>query len=387
MQRTTVRVLFDRLESRLLMSAKTLFNRVNLVSDDASVAASQHDANLVNAWGLAFRPGGPWWVADNGTGKSTLYDGSGNRQSLVVNVPGGGSSSGSAPTGLVFNGTTDFKVAGSPSTFIFDTEDGAVSGWTDGDNAIRTADFSSSRAVFKGLATGSFNGRNLLFATDFHNNRIVVLDTDFHETAVGGTFRDKEIPKGFAPFGIQNIGGQLFVTYAKQDKAAHDDSPGVGNGFVDVYSTNGVLQRRFARRGLLNSPWGIAKAPGGFGKFKHDILIGNFGDGLINVYDPTTGAHRGVFRRTNGKPLHVDGLWALQFGNDSQAGDRHELFFTAGPNEESHGQFGKLTVATTATTAAKDPGPVYSPPGMVNPMGMIMFGQRADLAGDGSIIS
>jgi uncharacterized protein (TIGR03118 family) len=352
---TESHLLLDVLEHRLLMAASAKFNRIDLVSDDTSVIhASHRDPNLINAWGLAATPTGPWWVADNGTGKSTLYDGSGNTQSLIVTVPGPAGSTGhSAPTGLVYNNTNGFDIAtGERSQFIFSTEDGVIAAWSDGDNAVRKVDLSGSGAILKGLAIGSLGSNNYIYATDFHNNTVDVFDSSFHQVTLAGHFRDRKSPAGFAPFGIQNISNQLWVTYAKQDPDAEDDIAARGNGYVDVYTTNGALLHRFARRGLLNSPWGIAKAPGGFGRFKRDILIGNFGDGLIQAFDPVTHQQRGILRRTNNKALRIDGLWALEFGNDGEAGDHHELFFTAGPKEESHGQFGKLTVSGATTSGS-----------------------------------
>ena len=239
------------------------YRQINLVSDIYGVAANL-DPNLVNAWGLVHGPTTPWWVADNGTGLSTLYDSSGQAfpsgTPLVVTVapPPGGSSA--APTGLVFNGTTDFVVtSGSNSAaarFIFATEDGTISGWApsvDLQNSILTVDDSASGAVYKGLATGTVNGANFLYTTDFHNGSVDVYDAGFNE-ASGFAFSDPTIPAGFAPFGIANIGGRILVTYAKQDADRHDDVAGPGNGYVDVYSTSGVLQQRLVSQGALNSP-------------------------------------------------------------------------------------------------------------------------------------
>lgn len=326
----------------------------NLVSDVAGQAAVT-DPDLVNAWGVAASPTGPFWIADNGDGVSTLYDGSGQPvpagQPLVVEVPPPADSpagTASAPTGVVFNGTSDFVVAAGadagPSAFIFATEDGTLSGWSPAVNAgaaVLTVDNSAQGAIYKGLALGA-NGRgNLLFATDFHAAHVDVFDGAFRPTHLAGAFADSGIPSGFAPFGIAVIGDSVYVTYAQQDDNHEDDVPGPGNGYVNIFDTNGNLVRRFVSQGVLNAPWGIVLAPAGFGRFANMILIGNFGDGEISAFDPATGKLMGQL--TDGKnPIHVDGLWGLMFGNGAGAGDANTLFFTAGPDDESHGLFGML---------------------------------------------
>jgi uncharacterized protein (TIGR03118 family) len=326
------------------------YDKTKLVSDQAGVAAHQ-DANLVNAWGLAAGPTTPWWVSDNGTDLSTLYDGTGTPQSLVVSVAG-------APTGLVFNGGSGFVVSdgtnSGPPLFLFDTEAGTIRGWSPGvpppPPSTQTeigADRSDVGAIYKGLAIDPEAGR--LYATDFHNGRVDVFDSSFALLSLPGAFTDPRIPAHFAPFGIQDIGGTLFVTYAKQDADAEDDLHGTGLGFVDAYDTNGMLLGRVGTRGLLNAPWGLAMAPASFGHFAGDLLVGNFGNGQINAFAQRsngTWEHRGRLRVANGKPLTVQGLWALQFGNNSRAGSADTLFFTAGPDDESHGLFGSIQPAT-----------------------------------------
>jgi uncharacterized protein (TIGR03118 family) len=318
----------------------------NLVSDQPNVAITT-DPALKNAWGLAFSPTGPFWIADNHTGLSTVYNGSAAKLGITVTIPPpNGSTDTAAPTGIVFNGTAGFVVSqggnSGPATFIFATEDGTISGWNFNVNpgaAILMRDLSSSGAVYKGLALASTSFGSFLFATDFHNNAVQVFDSAFNPM---GTFTDNELPQGFAPFGISNIGGLLYVTFAKQKAPDNeDDEAGPGNGFVDVFDTQGTLVRRFASQGTLNSPWGLAKADS-FGDFNNALLVGNFGDGLINAFDFTTGDFLGQLTTSHGLPIIIDGLWALQFGNDGQGGSSRVLYFTAGPNDEQNGLFGDL---------------------------------------------
>ena len=320
-----------------------------LVSDGA-VSAPHTDPNLKNGWGVAFNPKGFVWVADNGTSVATLYDGNGVPQSLVVSIPNG--TSGTAnPTGIVFNGTTDFTVTqGGKSgvgVFIFSGEGGTITAWAPAvapTNAIVMVDGGSAGAVYKGLALASNGTANFLYATDFHNNRIDVFDTNFAKVAMPGKFQDATLPAGFAPFGIQAIGSKLFVTYAKQDAAAHDNVDGSGLGFVDVFDTSGNLLQHFASAGPLNAPWGVAQAPGNFGRFSGDILIGNFGDGTINAFDPASGQSLGTINLSNGTTFVQPGLWGIAFGNGLDNQPTNTLFFAAGPNDEANGVYGRIDV-------------------------------------------
>jgi uncharacterized protein (TIGR03118 family) len=328
------------------------FLQTNLVADLGGAANT--DPNLLNPWGVAYAPTGPFWVSDNHAGVSTLYDGSGKPfptpTALVVTIPPPpGSSDPAAPTGIVFNATADFVVTegstSGPSLFIFSTEDGTLSGWSqavDVANAILTVDNSASEAIYKGLALGTNQSGNFLFATDFHNGRIAVFDKNFAPATLTGSFADPNIPAGFAPFGIHNIGDLLYVTYAKQDEYKEDDERGPGNGYVDIFDTNGVLVQRFASQGTLNSPWGVARAPASFGQFGNALLVGNFGDGRINAFNANSAAFLGQLADTRGAPIVIDGLWALIFGNGANAGSTNTLFFTAGPGDEAHGLFGSL---------------------------------------------
>jgi uncharacterized protein (TIGR03118 family) len=337
--------------------------------------ANVQDPNLQNAWGVAFTPAAsPFWIADNNTGLSTLYDGDGTIVPLVVTIPcpptpGQGSScpASAAPTGMVWNPTTStttgFLVPGTklPASFIWDTEDGTLSAWTGGltppDNAVLAVDNSitptkKSGAVYKGLAVGVNASGVFLFATNFRAGTVDVFapapagsTTGFYVPATtDGGFLDPSIPPGFAPFGIQNINGNLFVTYALQDASMHDDKRGPGNGYVNVFDTDGHLLRRLASQGALNSPWGVARASFAFGLFSGQILVGNFGDGRINVFD-STGTFLAQLGKPNGKALVIDGLWTLTLGGGAKS-NSDTLYFTAGPNNETNGLFGTITPAS-----------------------------------------
>jgi uncharacterized protein (TIGR03118 family) len=321
----------------------------NLVSD-GTIPAAHTDTNLVNAWGLTALPTSPWWVANNGTDTTTLYSGDGVATPLVVSVPG-------APTGAVANTTTDFVVTGTssagtssgPALFLFATEEGTIRGWNRGVPPPPTShqtevvvDNSAAGSVFKGLAIGSVGTSNFLYATDFVNGHINVFDANFH--AVDMPFTDPGLPAGYGPFGIQNIGGHLFVTYAKQS-GGNDEVAGQSLGFVDEFETDGTFITRVATRGQLNAPWGLAMAPANFGRFSGDLLVGNFGDGTINAYAPQADgsfAHRGQLRTADHQPVTIDGLWGLGFGNGAGSGATNALYFTAGPDDESHGLFGRI---------------------------------------------
>jgi uncharacterized protein (TIGR03118 family) len=312
-----------------------LYTVHNLVSDQVGVA-DHVDSNLVNAWGLASLATSPWWVADNGTNVSTLYTANGTPVPLVVSVP-------NAPTGLVGNAGAGFVVAGTPARFIFSTEEGRILAWNPALGTQAQDVAGQAGAIYKGLAITA----DRLYATDFHNGRVDVFDSSFDYVPLPGAFVDPGIPAGFAPFGIQEIGGAIFVSYAKQDADAEDDVQGQGLGFVDRFDTDGVFLGRVATRGQLNAPWGLALAPADFGRFSGDLLVGNFGDGEINAYaQQSDGTYDrvGALRGANRKPILIDGLWALQFGHGApNNGPTNTLFFTAGPDDESHGLFGKIT--------------------------------------------
>jgi uncharacterized protein (TIGR03118 family) len=335
--------------------AETRYVQTNLVSDLPGMAANT-DPNLKNPWGIASSATSPFWVSDNRTGLSTLYNSSGTPLSLVVTIPPepGGAPPG-APTGVVFNGTSDFQIPGDgPARFIFGTENGTIAGWASalGTTAATIVDNSAAGAVYKGITLGN-NGANLLYAANFGLGRIDVFDTHFMPTNLGaGSFVDPTLPAGFSPFNVQNLGGTLYVTYALKEPGGEDDVPGPGNGFIDRFDTSGNLLNRLVSQGPLNSPWGLAIAPDSFGFFANDLLVGNFGDGHINAFDPVTGAFLGQLRDSAGNPIVIDGLWALRVGNGGNGGNPNAVFFTAGINDEMDGLFGSLTVPDFGSTLA-----------------------------------
>jgi uncharacterized protein (TIGR03118 family) len=332
------------------------YTQTNLVSD-MDGAAAVTDANLKNSWGLARSATSPWWVADNATGLSTLYKSDGTTLSLVVTVPTPPDATGaSAPTGVAFNGTPDFMLNGKPAAFIFDTEDGTVSAWNGGATATLEVDNSKKKAVYKGLALSQFRGAHYLYATNFHSGEVEIYDTNFHRVRLSfENFHDFRIPRGYAPFNIQAIGKNLYVTYAKQDADRHDDVAGPGHGFVDVFNSAGILQARLQHGPWLNSPWGVALAPSEFGEFSHSLLVGNFGSGNIAAFNPATGMFEGWVLNPDGSLLTIDGLWALSFGNGGTAGPVNTLFFSAGPNDESDGLFGTLTPIASELSEEDEP--------------------------------
>jgi uncharacterized protein (TIGR03118 family) len=331
----------------------TGFVQTNLVSTDSLLPAVQHDPSLINPWGIATSGTSPFWVSDNGAGVATLYNGNtGVKTALTVTIPPPGGGSSSTPTGVVFNSTTsDFQLASAKATFIFATEDGTISGWNTGSNAILKVDNSGSQAVYKGLALAASATGNDLYAANFNSGKIDVFNSTFQPITTAGSFTDPNLPAGYAPFNIQLIGTSLFVTYAKQDAAKHDDVPGAGNGFVDKYDTNGNFVSRFASAGPLDSPWGLTLAPASFGQFAGDLLVGNFGDGKISAFDPTTGAFLGQLADPNGNPLAIDGLWGLIAGSGGSAGDPGAIYFTAGLDNETLGLFGSITTPEPASLA------------------------------------
>ena len=331
----------------------------NIVSDVDGLA-DHTDSNVVNAWGLDSGPTSPWWFSDNGTGETTLFNIANDAIQATFTVPGAGGAQGN-PTGLIFNGGTGFIVnngVGSPSAarFIFASEDGTISAFKGAPivTVVPNANAMAHGAIYKGLAIDTRTAGQFLYATDFHNGKVDVFDSSFHLVTLSGKFTDPNLPAGFAPFGIQNINGTLYVTYALQDEDAEDDVAGPGNGFVDAYDLNGNFIQRVASAGELNSPWGLALAPEGFGRFSGDLLVGNFGNGRIHAFDPNSLTPAGEFEAvglmhsSGGRPIQIDGLWALQFGHGttptSANGLTTTLFFTAGPSEEDHGLFGSITL-------------------------------------------
>ncbi len=314
-----------------------------LVSNNG-VPGTLTDTDLQNAWGLGANATSPWWVADNGTGKSTLYTGAGGKVPLTVTVD-------DDPTGLVANTTPGFALpVGGLSRFLFDSESGQILGWNGGTAAQQVLDLSPEGAVFKGLAIADTAAGPRLYATDFHNQRVDVWDGNWQPVHRPFQFFDPTIPSDYGPFGIQTIGSLVYVTYAKTQAGSDDEAHGQGLGFVDAFdAATGMLVSKVAIRGQLNAPWGIAQAPADFGRFQGDLLVGNFGDGTIHAYRPFFGGFiylpAGELRKAGDGPIVIDGLWALEFGNGANAGPTNNLFFTAGPNDENDGLFGKITAA------------------------------------------
>ena len=323
---------------------------VTILVTDVSHPPAHTDSKLINPWGIAFNPNAFVWIADNGTDSATLYDGKGNPSPppnpsppggpLIVSIPGG------KPTGIVFNGTPDFKVSQQSTPFIFSSEAGIISAWAPTITPTQAQNAGGKPgAIYKGLALAANGSGNFLYATDFHNRRIDVFDTNFKDALAAGALKcsfSAEVPQHFAPFGIQNIHGDLYVTYAKQDKAQEDDVSGPGLGLILVFDADGCLVRRFTGGFPLNAPWGLALAPASFGRFANRLLVGNFGDGRINAFDIATGFFVGTLHGVDGHPLKLDGLWGLSFGNGVLDQPTDTLFFTAGPNDESHGIYGRI---------------------------------------------
>ena len=334
--------------------------QTNLVSDIPGLA-THTDPNLKNPWGTSVGPGTPIWVSDNHAGVTTLYDGNGNGQPRVVAIPAppsAGAGAVGAPTGQAFNtfdpASTDFVISkggvSGPAFFLFATEDGIIAGWNptvDNTHAVIAVDNSTATdaagdvgANYKGLALVSTPNGKFIYATSFRFGRVDVFDNHFN---LVNSFTDPTIPDGFAPFGIHNIGGKLYVTFAKQGPGKDDDDARPGNGFVDVFSPNGDLLQRLVSRGRLDSPWAVTLAPSRFGAVGGDILVGNFGNGRINAYDTTSGKFRGELTTSVGGPIVIDGLWGLRFAPATPGAGPNTLFFTAGINHEADGLFGTLT--------------------------------------------
>lgn len=348
-----------------------------LVSDRTAVVATMTtiDANLSNPWGLAIAPGVPFWVADNNSNVSTLYSGTGSIQTSAITgnnavgiaIPASAAGVPANPTGQVFNGGGGFLIptgSGQESAlFIFDGEGGTIAAWANdsGSTAVTVYDDGvangANHAVYKGLALGTVNNATFLYATDLHNNKVDVFDTHFAKPAgMQGKFIDPAMPAGFVPFGIAALNNQLYVSYAQQDAAKHDETTGAGLGYVDVFDFSGNFVSRFASTGVLNAPWGMAVAPSGFGSLAGDLLIGNFGDGKINIFAPNGTAlatSKGALTVTNGGTIAIPGLWSLVFGNGDSDKPRTTLFYTAGFSDQTDGVFGSIA----ATTSTPPPNP------------------------------
>jgi uncharacterized protein (TIGR03118 family) len=306
----------------------TGFSQTNLVSNVPGLAQTT-DASLQNPWGMAFSPTSPFWVVDNDVSLSTLYNGLGVKQGLIVNVPG-------APTGVVFNAGSGFN----GDLFVFATLSGNIEGWRNALGTTAETLFINPNSAYTGLATGAIGSASYLYAANFAQARVDVFGST-GAPALAGNFTDPNLPAGFAPFGIETIGGQVFVTYAKVDPVTHEDQAGAGNGFVDVFNLNGTFVRRAVSQGALNSPWGLAVAPAGFGSLSGDLLVGNFGDGTINAFD-ANGNLIGTLATLQGNPLVNNGLWAIKFGNNGAGVNPNSLYLTAGINNETGGLLARI---------------------------------------------
>jgi uncharacterized protein (TIGR03118 family) len=323
-------------------SSPASYQQTNLVADTAGYGAARIDTSLDNPWGIAIGPTGAIWIAVNHSGATVIYDGSGNQLLAMIGIPLDTIANGASPSGVIYNGTSNFIIPGTgqPAKFIYVTEDGIVSAWNSGATTITVADRSAANAVYKGVAMANDGTANFIYAADLHNAKVDVFDQSFNYVSTK-VFSDPGIPAGFAPFNIQNIGGQLYVSYAKQKAPDNkDDQKGTGNGYIDIYKPDGTLVKRFASQGTLNSPWGIAAAPAGFGMGSNTILIGNFGDGRINVFD-VNGNYQGQLQN-NGAPITIEGLWAIIFPQSGTSLDVNTLYFTSAPGEETYGIFGYL---------------------------------------------
>ena len=311
------------------------YRQVGLVSNVNEYGVAHVDTNLVNAWGMAVGPTGAFWISSTEKDRTTIYDRTGVTLLSAIEVEG-------EPTGVVYNSTNDFVIPSTAniSKFIYVGEDGNVIAWSTGPSTVEVADNSADGAVYKGVTIAKDEGSNFLYIANFAEGEIEVLDKNFNYVT-GKEFDDPNLPAGYAPFNIANIDDKLYVTYALQSADKYDDVKGAGHGYINVFNTDGTLVKRFASAGTLNSPWGITKAPDGFDQGSGAILVGNFGDGRINVFNKD-GDYKGQLKDGD-TPLTIDGLWALVFPKDGiPSGDQNTLFFTAGPDDETHGLFGYI---------------------------------------------
>jgi uncharacterized protein (TIGR03118 family) len=409
----TRQILAAAMLSLVVASAQTGTNAYiqhNLVSDVPGLA-DVTDPNLVDPWGMSFSTTSPYWVTNHGKGNTTVYTNSNTAtgvtiSSTVVTIPpAAGGSSPSPATGQVQNSTTGFLLAnGTKASFIFCTEDGTVSAWNGGTVATVMIDNSAAGAVYKGMAIATNGAAPMLYLANFSNGTVDVLDTTFKPATVAGGFADPNLPAGLAPFNVWNVNGQLYVMYAKQDPTKKLDQPGIGNGAVDIFDFNGNLVQRLTSGGPLNSPWGVAVVGGAWGALSNSVLVGNFGDGKINSFDPKTGALIGTMQDPTGKPISIQGLWAIAFGNGGSAGDVRYLYFTAGifnGTTTQHGLLGSLAPpaqvlaaenAASGATGAIAPGEILALAGItigprpavssaVSPVGTSLGGTNVTING------
>jgi uncharacterized protein (TIGR03118 family) len=342
------------------------YQQTILVSSTQTEGTNPPDPNLKNPWGIARGTGSPWWISDNVTGVSTLYDGSGAKQSLTVAIPHTAQTSAGSPTGIVFNGSNDFAVApGMPGIFIFVSIDATISAWNPGVdplNAIQKVP-GSTKSVLTGATIAQIGNKRFLYAADLEAGRIRVYDTNFKPVNLSpGAFHENHVPLGFAPFNIQNIGNNLYVAYAQQNSAKNFVNFGAALGFVDVFSPDGRFLMQLQAGDWFNAPWGLALAPSDFGAFSHKVIVGQFGSGQILAFDAVTGAFEGKFKDKNNTVISIGGpgaLWALAFGDGEPNSDPanqpgNALFFTAGPNFPNGGLLGTLTPVMADLTQGND---------------------------------
>jgi len=364
----------SQLASPMDPQASTGFTDTALVSNKVGVVTTSTniDANLQNPWGIAVAPGLPFWIADNNSNLVTLYSGTGQIETneitgstdVGIAIPASAAGVQSNPTGQVYNGAGGFLIPTSKgqetALFIYDGEGGTIAAWAQDSGATAVTAYDdgvangTDHAVYKGLALGTVDDATYLYATDLHNNKVDVFDTNFSKpAAMQGKFIDPNIPNGFVPFGIEAVNGQLYVTYAMQDPAMHDEVTGAGLGYVDIFDFNGNFISRFASAGALNAPWGIAVAPAGFGSLAGDVLIGNFGDGTINIFTAngsSLATSVGPLTVSNGGTLAIPGLWSLVFGNGDSDKPLTTLFYTAGFADQTDGVFGSISATSTTNT-------------------------------------
>jgi uncharacterized protein (TIGR03118 family) len=358
------------------ISAATVFTQTNLVVDSNPPAANATDGKLINPWGLAVGPTGIFWASNQGSNTSTLYDSSGNKNSLEVSIPQKKQAP-QGPTGVIFNGSSDFEVSsGNPAKFIFVGLDGSISGWNpvNGTSAVTLKD-NSATATYTGVAMGNSGGSNVLYTANRISGTVDVFDKGLSSTTLSGSFSDPSLPRDLKPFNIVTLGDKVYVTYATN--TTDPDEVEEGSGAVDVFDTSGNLLKHLIEGGHLASPWGVAQAPSSFGDFANALLVGNFNeDGHINAFDPDTGNFLGTLKDKNGKPLSNDELWSLIPGNGA---DSDALFFTAGIRDETGGLFGKITASESGGgTAVPLPNMIYLSPLML--LGVMLLASRKRLA-------
>ena len=341
------------------ISTAQQYQETDLVTNTSQPGVVTVDPNLVNPWGISRSSTGPWWVSDEAKGVATLYNGSAVAQSLVVTIPQSGQGPTGTPTGIVFNGSSDFAVeSGKPAVFIFAAFDGTISAWNPGANATVAIQKvqATPGSVLTGAAIAQSKGQNLLYVTDIHEGKIRVFDTNFSPVKTpGDAFRDNRLPDKFVPFNVQNIGGNLYVAFAHQNTAKNFVTVGADLGAVDVFSPEGQVLLRLERGAWFNAPWGLVQASTDFGTFRHSIIVGQFGSGEILAFDAVTGQFQGKLQDQNSNVISHPGLWAIAFGaGNTNSGAPNQLFFNVGTSEGAGGLFGFFAPVATDLTQGND---------------------------------